>query len=265
MAVNSVLSSNDHAVLSKLFDPESVPDNTGVMIDASLPSDPNIPDPHMYLVIQKEEKSIIQTIEAVLRDPEALPSSKHQAFKQAYTDLSDLIETHPTSASLRNNRTQLFRLQYGDNVLVYDVKMDVSSELWTLATTALSDLDEAIRLLSPVTPHSAVSPFQSRVLAQAYTQRGALFHAAVKLLTIYYEGSESSPTAMIRVVSLKDWDLHDFEAAASKDFFMGGRYGNEIGKSLAVHTNPTAKLCGQMVQEAMKREYTSANIIPPPS
>ena len=39
------------------------------------------------------------------------------------------------------------------------------------------------------------------------------------------------------------------------DFAMGGRYGNEIAKGLAVSTNPTAKLCGQMVREAMKKEY----------
>jgi len=47
----------------------------------------------------------------------------------------------------------------------------------------------------------------------------------------------------------------DFEDAASRDFVMGGRYGNEVAKALAVSSNPTAKLCGDMVREAMKREY----------
>lgn len=36
---------------------------------------------------------------------------------------------------------------------------------------------------------------------------------------------------------------------------MGGRYGNPIAKALAVATNPTAKLCGEMVKEAMRKDY----------
>ena len=36
---------------------------------------------------------------------------------------------------------------------------------------------------------------------------------------------------------------------------MAGRYGDEMGKGLAVSTNPTAKLCGEMVKEAMRKEF----------
>lgn len=54
------------------------------------------------------------------------------------------------------------------------------------------------------------------------------------------------------------WEKIDFEEAASRDFALGGRYGNEVAKGLAVSTNPTAKLCGQMVREAMKKEYGPA-------
>lgn len=54
------------------------------------------------------------------------------------------------------------------------------------------------------------------------------------------------------------WSKMEFEAAASRDFALGGRYGNEIAKGLAVATNPTAKLCGQIVREAMKKEYGPA-------
>lgn len=54
------------------------------------------------------------------------------------------------------------------------------------------------------------------------------------------------------------WKKLDFEEAASLDFAVGGRFGNEIAKGLAVSTNPTAKLCGQMVREAMKKEYGPA-------
>lgn len=54
------------------------------------------------------------------------------------------------------------------------------------------------------------------------------------------------------------WKKLDFEEAASLDFALGGRFGNEVAKGLAVSTNPTAKLCGQMVREAMKKEYGPA-------
>ncbi len=47
----------------------------------------------------------------------------------------------------------------------------------------------------------------------------------------------------------------EFEESASRDFTMGGRYGNEVAKALAVASNPTAKLCGAMVKEAMRKEY----------
>ncbi|MCJ1235638.1 hypothetical protein MMC14_003609 [Varicellaria rhodocarpa] len=257
MGSKSILSSNDHVVLAKLFDPESAP-VTGVLIDPSLPSDPNILDAQTYLSIQKEEKLIIETIESVLHDPGAPSSSKGERLRQAYDHISSLIELYPNSASLRNDRAQLIRLQYGNNILICIANQD-SCELSNRAVIALSDLDEAIRLLTPATPHSGISSSQGRVLAQAYTQRGALFHAAAKLLAPLTHDSGLRTTVMIRIAALQDWDLHDFEEAASKDFFLGGRYGNEIGKGLAVHTNPTAKLCGQMVQEAMKSEYPLAN------
>ena len=47
----------------------------------------------------------------------------------------------------------------------------------------------------------------------------------------------------------------DLEEMASRDFVMGGRYGNEIARGLAVATNPTAKLCGSIVREAMRKEF----------
>jgi hypothetical protein len=56
------------------------------------------------------------------------------------------------------------------------------------------------------------------------------------------------------------WSAVDFEENASKDFMMGGRFGNEIAKALAVSTNPTAKLCGEMVREAMRKEYAGGEI-----
>lgn len=53
----------------------------------------------------------------------------------------------------------------------------------------------------------------------------------------------------------KQWKVTEWEENASRDFMVGGRYGNEVAKALAVAANPTAKLCGEMVREAMKKEY----------
>lgn len=53
----------------------------------------------------------------------------------------------------------------------------------------------------------------------------------------------------------EDWTVEDLEELASRDFMMGGRYGNEIARGLAVATNPTAKLCGSIVREAMRKEF----------
>ncbi|KAJ2973592.1 hypothetical protein NQ176_g6518 [Zarea fungicola] len=52
-----------------------------------------------------------------------------------------------------------------------------------------------------------------------------------------------------------NWTQYKFQEAASHDLALGGRYGNEIAKNLAVSVNPTAKLCGQIVREAMRKEY----------
>jgi hypothetical protein len=46
------------------------------------------------------------------------------------------------------------------------------------------------------------------------------------------------------------WDVSDFKHAASDNFMMAGRYGNKLGRQMAVWTNPDAKLCG-----AMRKEY----------
>ena len=54
---------------------------------------------------------------------------------------------------------------------------------------------------------------------------------------------------------LRTWTAVDYEEAASRDFQISGRYGGEIGRALGVAINPTAKLCGVMVREALRREY----------
>jgi cytidylate kinase len=119
-----------------------------------------------------------------------------------------------------------------------------------MSAIILTDLSTAIALLAPATPFSSLSPQAAKTLSQAYTQRGALYHLTAKRL--------KSQSAELRVDGNRKeakWKPVDFEENASRDFMMGGRYGNEIAKALAVSTNPTAKLCGEMVREAMRKEY----------
>ena len=117
-----------------------------------------------------------------------------------------------------------------------------------MAQTVLSDLDQAISLLTPVGRYPRLSPQAARTLSLAHTQRGAIYHMTAKMLAL---GAVSVPDGRREA----GWTKLEFEENASRDFAMGGRYGNEIAKGLAVSTNPTAKLCGQMVREAMKKEY----------
>ena len=256
MVNDPVLTSNDQTVLSKLFDPESSP-NAGVLVDPSLLSDPNIKDVDTLASIKREEVLVIKSVEQALRDSSSSSRDKQQRLGHAYDRISVLIAVHPNSASLLNNRAQIFRLQYGDRQLITPKDTNGSNEIPVLAAVALKDLNEAIRLLTPPNPQSAVSPSQCRVLAQAHTQRAAMYHATSKTLALQDQGPESVPAMTASGASIGNWTMQDFEEAASRDFFMGGRYGNEVGKALAVHTNPTAKLCGQIVQEAMRREYAS--------
>lgn len=254
MTNGPILTSRDQAVLSKLFDPESAP-NAGVLVDPSLPSDPNIEDDGVSASIKREEVLVIKHVEQGLRDPSSTLEDRHQRLGHAYDRISVLVHAHPNSASLLNNRAQIFRLLYGDSQLIAPKDPTSPNEILARAAIALKDLNEAIRLLSPLNPQSAISPGQCRVLAQAHTQRAAMYHAASKKLALQDQASESIPNMTASIASIGNWKIQDFEEAASRDFFMGGRYGNEVGKALAVHTNPTAKLCGQIVQEAMRREY----------
>ncbi|MCJ1372806.1 hypothetical protein MMC20_004031 [Loxospora ochrophaea] len=260
MAEEHALTSNDSVVLSRLFDPESSP-NSGVTIDLSLPADPHVKDPEVLNELKQQEAAIIKCTESLLQDP-STASQKEDIFLDARAKLTSLIDSIPNYASARVNRAQLLRLQHGSTLLVKsleDAGVSGTSPSAAAAALALSDLTTAIRLLSPASPQSPISSAQCRTLAQAHTQRAALYYVTSKSLSTLKDSTSEEPNQKILASDLKHWNKQDFEAAASRDFLMGGRYGNEIGKALAVYTNPTAKLCGQMVHEAMRRECSAAS------
>ncbi|KAK3905368.1 hypothetical protein C8A05DRAFT_30831 [Staphylotrichum tortipilum] len=255
------LSRRDFNVLEKIRDPEFDP-MLMVQVDPSLPKDPYISDPGEYQKVAQEERTIILSIQNL-----EFQNAKQQSNPSAHTDtvneyrecvsrLDKLVQDHPRYASARNNRAQALRRLYGDAILVGDAPRLAQALLQNVddverreaAETVLDDLDTAISLLTPKAAYSRLSPQVARTLSNAHTQRAAIYLLTSKLV-------DSKSVRVGRGRAEAAWSKLDFEEHASRDFAMGGRYGNEIAKGLAVSTNPTAKLCGQMVREAMKKEY----------
>ncbi|KFA49586.1 hypothetical protein S40293_06631 [Stachybotrys chartarum IBT 40293] len=257
---NVSLSQHDINVLEKIKDPESDP-TAAVVIDASLPRDPYITDDALYEQVVGKERDIIRSIqqlETQLNETQSLNNDEVaiRGYQYCIAQLDHLISDHPNYASARNNRAQALRRLYGDAMLLSqttDMPMPLvaqpeSSERRKAAATALGDLERSIVLLSPPSPKTPLSPQVVRTLSMAHTQRAAIYLKTSKMLV-----HRSLDVDNVRPEA--QWTRLTFEEAASQDLAMGGRYGNEIAKGLAVSVNPTAKLCGEMVREAMKKEY----------
>ncbi|KAJ4306902.1 hypothetical protein N0V88_000274 [Collariella sp. IMI 366227] len=249
------LSRRDINVLEKIKDPESDP-SLMVQVDASLPKDPHVSDPEEYQKISQQERDIIMSIQKLEMQQRTPGTDIAAEYCNCVSRLGQLIQDHPEYASARNNRAQALRRLYGDSMLVADAPPNPQALLQQIDDAGrleatgmvLGDLDRAITLLTPKVAYSRLSPQHARTLSNAHTQRAAIYLMTSKLL-----GPKSVSVDAERPEA--KWAKLDFEERASRDFAMGGRYGNEIAKGLAVSTNPTAKLCGQMVREAMKKEY----------
>lgn len=256
------LSRRDINVLEKIKDPEFDP-SFAIQVDPTLPNDPHVSDLE-YRQISQQERDIILSIQNLeLARAKPQPGNAEEVdlvdgYRGCVSRLGRLIHDHPQYASARNNRAQAMRRLYGDSILVADaprppqalIQEVDNAERLEMANTLLDDLDRAISLLSPSVPYSRLSPQVARTLAMAHTQRAAIYLMTSKLMLFKSVSvDEARPESR--------WSKLDFEERASQDFALGGRYGNEIAKGLAVSTNPTAKLCGQMVREAMKKEYGS--------
>ncbi|KAF6821211.1 Tetratricopeptide repeat protein 36-like protein [Colletotrichum sojae] len=254
-----LLSRHDVHVLEKIKDPEFDP-STNALLDLSLPRDPQITENSIYeRVIQKERLIILemQHLELQLAGlrPKTVTEPAHE-YRALLMKLDDFILEFPNYASARNNRVQTLRRLYGDTMLLAGAPATPQrliddpdlTELKQKSKVVLEDVEKSISLLTPHTMFGAISPQAAKTLSLAYTQRAAIYHMTAKLV---------AGTAVLVDDDRREskWTKIEFEEAASRDFAMGGRYGNEIAKGLAVSTNPTARLCGQMVREAMKKEY----------
>lgn len=60
-------------------------------------------------------------------------------------------------------------------------------------------------------------------------------------------------------LELQGLDHDAIEAFVRRDLEAAGRYGDEGARDLAVRLNPYAKLCGDVVREAMRREMSEGD------
>lgn len=226
------LSTNDAAVLSQIFDPESLP-QAPLNIDRSLLPFPNIA--HSTL-------TQLQSTELL-----AIRAAESNDFSKAISLLSDLIASHPTYPSAYNNRAQVYRISVSSDPISMDNLHSPTRS--SDVKHAYDDLSKAISLASPATPSDALSQRQANLLANAYTQRGT-----IAFVTGKYISHEENVIDGLDDVEKRQKEREMWEQKASRDFYWGGRYGNEVAKAMAVHTNPYAKMCGNIVKEAMKKE-----------
>jgi hypothetical protein len=241
------LSKADSKVLAQVFDPESGPAKVEVLIDSSLPGDQHVKDEALLAKLKAAEREAIELIESYEKSKNQTEQAKDQAYRSALVRLDNLVRENPSYASARNNRAQLRRWRFGDRNMICQRRKEPNTDRTVAAGATVDDLKQCISLASPGRPQDPVSPSQGRLLAQAYTQLGALFYAASKDL-------DDPDEVEIVDAESKSWTKDRFEEEASRLFYTGGLYGNEVAKALAVHTNPHAKLCGSIVKEAMRKE-----------
>lgn len=151
---------------------------------------------------------------------ELVESGGTKNLQQAMEIFNQIIETSPKYASAYNNRAQVRRL-----ITNWDQQVD----------DILMDLQNAIELAEPSSADKPVSKMQGTILCQAYSQLGGLY------LTISQEPGR---------------DRWYYEEKASNSLYYAGLYGNELARQVATKVNPYAKLCGNMVRDALIAEYS---------
>lgn len=228
-----MLTKNDASVLTALFDAESSGKNSA-LIDPSISSLPGI-SPSLLQTLQARETQTLRLIN------EENPPVEH--IQKALKELSALVEEYPKYASAWNNRAQAIRMVVGDDL----------TALAAASSTLYNDICMAISLASPPTASEPVSRLQSKILASAYTHRGHLLLKASRSVKL----DASKSLGLQR--ELQGVGDEALERMAARDFTAGGKFGNTIAKQMAVQLNPYAKLCGEIVREAMANEFKEAN------
>ncbi|KAJ5984008.1 hypothetical protein N7481_006107 [Penicillium waksmanii] len=245
------LTSNDAAVLQALFDAESSP-SSGVTIESTRPSWP------ATVNISEAELASLKTREAdIIRKVQGDDPSQ-EVVKSALKYIDTLVKEYPSYPPAYTNRAQIVRLlidlQYEQSHPENQSKSPddalFTPEADSLSSQIFTDLGKAITLATPASPADSLSTVQARLLADAHTHRGYLLLKAARM-------RKNGPLLSEGVVipeRLRGLSADELEEMASRDFFLGGRFGNKVAQQLAVQTNPYAKMCGAIVKEAMKKE-----------
>jgi hypothetical protein len=226
-----MLSIRDNGVLATLFDAGASGGAITRIQHPAAESLPGLPEDDFTRYSRSELSAVL---------PLNQPSPSSQELADSIAALSNIILEQPRYASAYVNRAQARRL-----LIAYDRLF--SAQEATRTSQVLNDLDTAVKLASPPFPHAPVTPHQSKLLAAAHTHRGFMLLRAADLIR---GGSEvyGLPDHIMQLGS------NALEEAASRDFEAGGRYGDKMARGVAVRTNPYAKMCGSIVEEAQRRE-----------
>lgn len=231
------LSKNDSWVLNTVFNPENTVVQSRILVDKNLPpSMPHYSGEELEDLLTAEREAI-----RAIRTPQPDPRLVEQATER----LSEIIAAHPKYASAYVNRAQAL------SILIVD------EELYSSQASFMrwKDLSEAVQLATPPQPETKVSEMHAAVLASAHIQRGKIFWQALQR----GNSGNFSPQSGVEdteLLALKSMDRERLEELASREFELAGLYGNSEGKTMAMLTNPYGRLCGGIVQEATRAEWT---------
>lgn len=234
MASAVLLSINDRFVLGALLDPEATL-GTSDSISQDFAIEKSHHDVGVTSTVREAERQILLRLNAV--------SPSRLEIETSLAEFDTLLKVHRNYASGFNNRAQARRLLYNDMKALVEHPED--------ARAIIADLGLAISLATPTGAIEAVSPENARILASAHTHRAYLLYKASQM------GSQNSDFTW-SIPEFAHFDSETLQEMASRDFALGGKYGNNTAKQLAVHTNPYAKLCGSIVKEALHREVDKA-------
>lgn len=230
----TALTTHDKSVLRALFDPEASL-SKNVEIKSSLPSSPYYTE-QQFAKIRDGEISIMRPLRNSSVDPAIIAS--------VIEDLSTLIQIYPAYASAYINCAQATRLLIPTD--------DIFAPKYSTASGQLLEvLGKGIKLATPKSTKQAVSNHQSNVLAAGHTHRGFLLLKIAKRI----RNGQSVEGAGAQ---LRSMTAEQVEEIASNDFAAGGRYGNKMAQQMSIRTNPYAKMCGDIVKEAMRKEMEEA-------
>lgn len=223
------LNIKDQRILEALFDAEGALAPPGPIVDDTRESLPHF-TPHDLQVLRNRETDIIKALDS---ERPAL-----QTVQDAIKKLDVLINDACAYSPAYLNRAQARRL-------LLDKRDYTSSSDMGIIKLILADLSRVITIASPVSPSVPISSLQAQLLSSAHTHRGYLLHMI----------SKSGNSGGLQEMHLNS-EISGLEEMASHDFFLSGTYGDEKAKYMSVATNPFAKMCGNILREALKNETT---------